>query len=72
MPVGGTSPRVARRRGAKWIARLETSGKAEAFEASLDLPDEKALGTAMTAYKDQLLADAPKVATRKASEMALE
>ncbi len=50
---------------AKWIARLETSGKADAFEASLDMPDDKALGTAMAAYKDQLLADAPKVATRQ-------
>ncbi|MBD1547780.1 transketolase [Roseibium aggregatum] len=57
---------------AKWIARLETSGKAEAFEASLDLPDGKTLGAAMTAYKDKLLTEAPKVATRKASEMALE
>ena len=57
---------------AAWTARLEASPKAEAFKAAMARPDLAALDTAMAAYKDKLVADAPKVATRKSSEMALE
>jgi len=57
---------------AEWQARLETSSQSGDFTASLAAPDADALNTAITAYKAQLSAEAPKVATRKASEMALE
>ncbi len=56
----------------EWEARFQTSPKAEAFAASLAAPDAAALNTAITAYKAKLSQEAPKVATRKASEMALE
>ena len=55
-----------------WEARLAASDKRAAFEAALAPVDTGALGKAINAYKKQLSADAPKVATRKASEMALE
>lgn len=55
-----------------WATRLKASPQREAFEASLAAPDARSLEAAMTAYKMQLSKDAPKVATRKASEMALE
>ncbi|MBK5933850.1 transketolase [Rhodovulum imhoffii] len=54
-----------------WEARLATSDKAADFNASLSAPDADALTGAIATYKAQLSADAPKVATRKASEMAL-
>jgi transketolase len=57
---------------AAWEARLNASGQKEAFETAHAAPDMEALNAAMNAYKAQLSADAPKVATRKASEMALE
>lgn len=54
-----------------WEKRLSASGRRADFEAAMegDLPadfDEK-----LTAYKRELSVTAPKVATRKASEMAL-
>ncbi len=55
-----------------WEARLATHPRRAAFEASLAAPDAEALGRAMREYKARLSADAPRVATRKASEMALE
>jgi transketolase len=65
--------RSANLRGA-WEGRL-ASAKPELrdeFERRLkgDLP--KAFGEAVAAFKDKLVADKPKVATRKASQMALE
>ncbi|MDF1717242.1 MAG: transketolase [Antarcticimicrobium sp.] len=57
---------------AEWQARLEASPKSADFTTSLAAPDADALNTAITAYKARLSAEAPKVATRKASEMALE
>ncbi|NOR61942.1 MAG: transketolase [Rhodobacteraceae bacterium] len=57
---------------ASWAARLEASSHAKSFRAALAGPDLAALNTAMTAYRKGLSADAPKVATRKASQMALE
>ncbi|MCC5991777.1 MAG: transketolase [Rhodobacteraceae bacterium] len=61
-------------RGAKaraaWATRLATSPRRELFDAHL-VQDMAPLTLAMADYKAQLLADKPKVATRKASEMAL-
>ena len=56
----------------EWENRLKNNDKADAFKVSFDAPDASALEAAINAYKSQLSADAPKVATRKASEMALE
>ena len=56
----------------EWEKRLKNNDKADAFKVSFDAPDASALEAAINAYKSQLSADAPKVATRKASEMALE
>jgi transketolase len=57
---------------AEWTTRLEGSSHAKSFRAAQAGPDLAALNTAMTAYRKSLSADAPKVATRKASQMALE
>ncbi|APZ53815.1 transketolase [Salipiger abyssi] len=57
---------------ADWAKRLATSPKAEAFRAAHGAVDAKALDAAICAYKHRLSEDRPKVATRKASEMALE
>lgn len=64
--VRGNSARL------EWEKRLKNNDKADAFKVSFDAPDASALEAAINAYKSQLSADAPKVATRKASEMALE
>ena len=55
-----------------WERRLSGSDHREAFEAAVSggLPAD--LTERMNAHKRQVSADAPKVATRKASEMALE
>ncbi|MFU8835104.1 MAG: transketolase [Roseovarius sp.] len=55
---------------AAWQARLDAAPVRTAFEAHL-AQDMAPLGAAMAAHKAQLLADRPKIATRKASEMAL-
>ncbi len=55
-----------------WEARLAASPKREAFEAAQGPIDKAALDEAIRSYKQRLSADAPKVATRKASQMALE
>ena len=57
---------------ALWAARLEGSSHAKSFRAALAGPDMAAIHTAMAEYRKSLSADAPKVATRKASQMALE
>ncbi|MBR9653495.1 transketolase [Thalassovita aquimarina] len=57
---------------AAWQGRLDASPAKGDFAKSLAAPDMAALDAAMNAYKAQLSADRPKVATRKASEMALE
>ncbi|MGN7867486.1 transketolase [Paracoccus sp. 22332] len=56
---------------ADWAARLETSANRAAFLAAQTAPDAPALRTAIAGHCHQLVADRPKVATRKASEMAL-
>jgi transketolase len=55
-----------------WGQRLQVSKDQPAFEISLKHPDRDVLKTALTAYRQKLSVDQPKVATRKASEMALE
>ena len=56
---------------ADWQARLDASAKADDLRAHL-AQDTAPLGPAMAEHKARLLADKPKLATRKASEMALE
>jgi len=56
----------------EWAARLHTSDKAAAFNAAQAGPDMAAINKAMADYRKALSADMPKVATRKASQMALE
>ncbi len=65
---------AARGRAAReaWEARLAASPNRDAFEAAHARPDQAALTAAMGEYKQRLSKDAPKVATRKASQMALE
>ncbi|OJW63581.1 MAG: transketolase, partial [Sphingomonadales bacterium 63-6] len=55
---------------AEWEARLAASSAKAAFEAQLSSVADKA-GDALTEYVRGLAKDAPKVASRKASEMAL-
>jgi len=55
-----------------WEKRLGGHPKQDAFESAQANPDARALDAAINAYKARLSVDAPKVATRKASEMALE
>jgi transketolase len=57
---------------AAWDTRLSESRTQGAFNAAQDGSDRAALTDAMAAYKAKLIADKPKVATRKSSQMALE
>ncbi|MCF3974245.1 transketolase [Paracoccus salsus] len=57
---------------AAWQARLEASDNRAAFRAAQAAPDAAALRAAIAEYCHRLVADRPKLATRKASEMALE
>jgi transketolase len=63
-------------RGAKaqaaWAARKAAHPQSAAFDTAIASPDTTAVTAAFTTYKAKLSAEAPKVATRKASEMALE
>ena len=73
-PVSASWTAVAMR-GAK--ARLEWEGRLNAHSGRADFAlaqeaDISALTPAMTAWKARLIAEVPKIATRKASEMALE
>lgn len=67
--------RVVAERGAAarndWQARLAASPQREAFLADLSA-DAGPLATPMAEFKAKLIAERPKVATRKASEMALD
>src|SRR3954470_24298501 len=66
--------REAGRRGApahrEWRERLAASGRRDAFAQRIEgrLPEDTGLG----AWLDRLAAEPPKIATRKASELALE
>ena len=55
-----------------WESRLTSHPERAAFEASHGPVDAAALAAAMAEFRRGVSADAPKVATRKASEMALE
>lgn len=57
---------------AAWGARKSASTQAAAFDTAHGPVDAAALSDAMTAYRQDHSAKATKVATRKASEMALE
>ncbi|MEZ5914709.1 MAG: transketolase [Parvularculaceae bacterium] len=63
----------ARGRGARkdWAARLAASGDAAAFNAALAGDVSKTVEAAVAEFKKKLVAEPQKVATRKASEMAL-
>lgn len=55
-----------------WAKRLAASPHRAEFEAAIAGELPASLDAAMAAHRKALIADAPKVATRKASEMALE
>ena len=55
-----------------WESRLTSNSAKVDFEASHGVVDAAALRAAMTAFRKKMSAEAPKVATRKASEMVLE
>lgn len=55
-----------------WEKRLAGDPRKDAFEASMARPDTAALDAAIDAYKAKLADERPTVATRKASQMALE
>ena len=55
-----------------WQARLDSSVKKSRFERAMSGELPKALATRMRRYKKQLKAELPKVASRQASQMALE
>ncbi|WP_417685800.1 transketolase [Roseibium sp.] len=66
---------VAKRGAARrkaWQGRLSQSEKADVFLAGQNGPDAATLRDTVNAHKAQISRDAPSVATRKASEMALE
>ncbi|MDC1076311.1 transketolase [Litorivicinus sp.] len=55
-----------------WQSRLDSSVKKSRFEWAMSGELPKALATRMRRYKKQLKAELPKVASRQASQMALE
>lgn len=55
-----------------WQARKDTHPRSGEFDTNLGAPDKAALNVAITSYKRTVSEEQPKVATRKASEMALE
>jgi transketolase len=55
-----------------WQSRLDSSAKKARFERAMSGELPKALATRMRRYKKQLKAELPKVASRQASQMALE
>ncbi len=57
---------------AAWLKRKIADKNADAFDASLGAVDQIGLKASIEAYKHRLSKDLPTVATRKASEMALE
>lgn len=58
-------------RRAEWEARLAASPDRAAFEADHAAPDHTRITTAMTEWRRTLVNDRPRIATRKASELAL-
>lgn len=68
----GAVARRGREAREAWDARLRSHANQNAFYQSLSRPNTEKLDQAIIAFKARLSQDAPKVATRKASEMALE
>ena len=56
----------------EWQSRLEVSPKKSRFERTISGEVPKALTTRMRRYKKELKAERPRVASRQASQMALE
>ena len=56
----------------EWQSRLDVSPKKSRFERTISGEVPKALATRMRKYKKELKAELPKVASRQASQMALE
>ena len=56
----------------QWQSRLDSSVKKSRFERAMSGELPKALATRMRRYKKQLKAELPKIASRQASQMALE
>ena len=56
----------------EWQSRLDMSPKKSRFERTISGEVPKALATRMRRYKKELKAELPKVASRQASQMALE
>lgn len=56
----------------EWHARLDASPKKKRFDAAMTGEMPAKLTKAMKAYRQQLKADAPKLATRQSSQKALE
>ncbi|MEC8126094.1 MAG: transketolase [Pseudomonadota bacterium] len=56
----------------EWQSRLDVSPKKSRFERTISGEVPKALTTRMRRYKKELKAELPKVASRQASQMALE
>jgi transketolase len=57
---------------ADWTRRLAAAPRRDAFEASLRRGADPAIEEALAAHKLRMVREAPDVATRKASELALE
>lgn len=55
-----------------WEKRLNASSHKSAFEAQLNGVDQAEMAKALSAYREKLVAEKPKVASRKASQMVLE
>ncbi len=55
-----------------WEVRAQASDKSRAFFAAMDGASREGVPAAVEAYKAKMSQEAPKVATRKASQMALE
>jgi len=73
--IAGAWRRIAARgaeKRAAWQARLEAGGRQTDFEAALARPDETVLRAVLGRHKRAMSAQAPKLATRLSSQMALE
>ena len=57
---------------AAWAARLAAHPRRDAFNMGQSAPDAEALRAALNAHKAKLSREAPSLATRKSSELALE
>jgi transketolase len=65
-------PRRGAARRMEWLERLDHSSSADDFLKAIAGSESRVLQDAVAIHKRQISQDAPKVATRKASELALE